>query len=347
MIRLLLRVLLTLVSLVMVAAAPGCLPTRFTIDLAPNLRDLDETRVIDEQRTGGAKIALLDLTGSLSLGSASSLPLSGERNVVDRFVARLEKAERDNDVKALLVRINSPGGTVAASETLYNEIVRFRERTGRPVVVSMGEVATSGGYYVALAGDRMLAQEATVTGSIGVIIQTFNVSDGLSRIGVDGRAVISRPNKDIANPFEPVRAEHYEILQGVVDEFYAAFRERVRERRPGIDRESFDRVTDGRVLPGADAAAAGLVDGVATLRGAFESAKELAGVDRADLVAYAPKGLEPASLYAASAAYDGRGRVELGGAVNVGIVSSPGGAAIAPRLTPGVPYYVWSAAAAE
>ena len=160
-----------------------------------------------------------------------------------------------------------------------------------------------------------------------------------------GRAVVSRPNKDIANPFEPIEPAHYAILQNVVDEFYDAFREKVRERRPGIAAARFDELTDGRVLPGAQAAAAGLVDGVAGVRDAFAEAKRLAGVERADLVAYSPEGLEPASLYAVGSGAEIVGDASNGGGASRLRVSVLDAAGVLPRLRPGLPYYMWTAAA--
>ena len=219
---------------------------------------------------------------------------------VDRVVARLREAERDESVRAVVLRVNSPGGTVGASETIYEEIRRFSERSGKPVVVSMSELAASGGYYISLASDRIVAQPSTITGSVGVIFQTFNVSEGLSMIGIEGRAVTSGPNKAIASPFEPTDPEHYEILQGIVDGFYADFRERVIEHRPGIPTDELAIATDGRIFTGAQALEIGLVDQLGTVYDAFEAAKSLAGLTEAQLVKYHAEGARVNSPYAAA-----------------------------------------------
>jgi len=186
---------------------------------------------------------------------------------------------------------------VSASETIANEIRRFRERTGKPVIASFAEVAASGGYYAALPCDEIVAQPSSITGSIGVIIQTFNVSRGMSMIGVKGRAVTSRENKDIANPFQEIDEGHYEILQGMVDEFYAGFRSRVLESRP-IAASDVERVTDGRVFTGATALELGLVDKLGGVRDAFALAKQRAGVERARLVKYHREGVSLSTPYA-------------------------------------------------
>ena len=312
------------------AVLAGCLPNRFVLDLAPGVKDLEETPVIEEPGSGNAKIAMIDVTGVISQTPPPGL-MASRSNSVDSLVARLDQAEQDPAVVAVVLRINSPGGTVAATESMYNEIVRFRERTQRPVVVSMAEVAASGGYYLALAGDHVIAQESTITGSIGVIIQTVNFADGLARIGIDARALTSGPNKDLMNPLEPERERHFEIMQGIVDEFYGAFRDRVIERRTGVPGDRIDEITDGRVYTGKQAHELGLIDSTGGLREAFETAKQLAGVSNATLIKYHIKGRDPGSAYASAQS-----------------PVSSGGASISMRIeAPSVPdagfYYLWTA----
>ena len=322
----------------------GCVPSRFTIDLAPGDAELEETPVLtdpDAPARRAPKVALIDVEGVIRHAAAGGL-LGRGGNIVDATVARLDKAAEDDQVRAVVLRINSPGGTVAASESLYAEIAGFRARTGKPVVVSMAEVAASGGYYIALAADELVAQPGSVTGSVGVIIQTFNFSAGMERWGIAGRSVTSRPNKAIANPFEPESEAHYAILQSMVDDFYAEFRGRVAERRPGAaaDAQSFDRLTDGRVLTGSQALEAGLVDATGTLRDAFESAKRLAGVESARLVKYHAEGRAPRSPYGASAPVAaptlGAGPTTVN-LLNLSLGSDPG-------VSSPVFYYLWAPA---
>lgn len=295
-------------SLLVIASllAGACAPDRIVIDLAPGDGQLQETSVLqDSQASGSApKIAMIDVVGLIASVSVGVFPSSG--NPVDDLVVRLNKAGDDASVKGVVIRVNSPGGTVAASEMMYREIRAFRERTGKPVVVSMSEVATSGGYYIALAGDRVIAQETSVTGSIGVLFQTFNFSEGMRRVGIESRAVVSRPNKDLASPFEPPVEEHYAILQSMVDVFYKEFRDLVAERRPQIDAAQMDMVADGRVFTGARALELGLVDEVGGIREAFEAAKSLAKIEYAQLVKYHTEGRRPNSPYALGPALQDR-----------------------------------------
>lgn len=296
----------------------ACAPDRILIDLAPGDGRLAETSVLrdDGATERSPKVAMIDINGTLaSFATGGLIPVGG--NPVDDLVARLNKAAQDPEVRAVVLRVNSPGGTVAASETMYEEIRDFRRRSGKPVVVSMAEVAASGGYYISLGADRILAQRSSVTGSIGVVFQTFNVSDGMARWGIASRAVISRPNKDLANPFEPPVEEHYAILQGLVDDFYEQFRGLVAERRPGIETGDMDLVTDGRVFSGERALELGLIDELGNLSDAFKAAKSLAGVERGQLVKYHAEGRRPNSAYAMAPALERGVEPHTGAQINL------------------------------
>lgn len=279
----------------------GCAPVRFTVDLGPSKGALTPTVVMKDPGSTRHEIALIDVRGVIADRHSSALLGSGS-NPVDEFLARLDKAAADDRVKAVIVRINSPGGTVTASDTMERELVRFRETTGKPVIASMGEVAASGGYYLALGADEIIAQPTTITGSIGVIMPLVNVSEGLARIGVYARPITSGPNKDMGDPLSPPDEAHDAILQHLVDQLYGRFRELVVERRPGLDAGDVARATDGRVFLGIEAEAIGLVDSVGTLRDAFARAKALAGIERAELIKYHAGGDPPRTPYAASPA---------------------------------------------
>ncbi|MEQ8850885.1 MAG: signal peptide peptidase SppA [Phycisphaerales bacterium] len=283
-------------------ALAGCLPSRVVLDLAPDDGQLESTEVLRDPGAGSAtpRIALIDVRGILSHAPRPGL-IAASGNPVDDLVAQLNEAERDPHVAAVILRINSPGGTVSASETMFNEIRRFRTRSGKPVVVSAAEVAASGGYYIALAADRIVAQPSTITGSIGVIMQTVNLSDAMQRWGINARSVTSGPNKALASPFETPQERHYAILQGIVNEFYEAFVAHVTNRRPTLDRSRLAEATDGRVFTGAQARDLGLVDDVGDLHVALEHARELIGAEKAVLIRYHAEGRTPRSPYAARA----------------------------------------------
>jgi len=280
----------------------GCLPNRFVIDLAGSDGNLLEKTVLtDAGANTGSKVALINVDGLISHTAGGGL-IASRTNAVDELVARLSRAEQDPSVRAIIIRINSPGGTVAASETMYHELRGFRERTGKPVIISMAEIAASGGYYIALAGDHIMAQPSTITGSIGVIIQTVNFSKGMAKIGIEARSVTSAGNKDLANPFEPMEEAHYTILMSTVTDFYDSFRTLVRDRRPEIRDDEMAMLTDGRIFTGRQALSHHLIDSNGDVRDAFAEARRRAGLERARLVTYHQVGRVPTSAYASAVA---------------------------------------------
>lgn len=286
--------------LAFVALLPACSPVTLSATFGADPKEIKETPIIRESGAGGDKVAIIDVRGLIADRSIGGGLFAPGSNPVDDLVARLDRAAKDPDVKAVILRINSPGGTVAASETMHREVRRFSEKTGKPVVASLGEVAASGGYYLALATDEIIAQPSTITGSIGVIMPSMNFSEGLARLGIRSRAVTSGPNKDLANPFEPIREPQYVVLQGVVDDFYIRFRDLVVERRPNLPAEHVSEATDGRIYTGTAAAQIGLVDAEGDLHTAFDRAKALAGIESAQLVKYYSGMGKARSAYAAS-----------------------------------------------
>ena len=287
--------------LLAIAGLNGCGGVRFVIDAVPVNDRLTETPVLDVRAPRSTKIAMIDVDGLIADADRGGLLRAGE-NPVSLFVESLDKAEHDTNVQAIIVRINSPGGTVTASDIMYRELTSFRARSGKPAIVLMGDVAASGGYYLACGGDEIIAHPTTITGSIGVIMQLVNFSDGMRRIGITADAVTSGPNKAMGSPFEPEEAAHRALFQEMVDEFYVSFRDVVESARPGIDPNDLDWLTDGRVVTGARAAEVGLVDSVGDLRDAFTAAKRHAGVERARLVKYHRPLRHVGSAYAATPA---------------------------------------------
>lgn len=280
------RFLPSLAAVLALSALVGCTGVRFIVDAVPATNELTETTVLSDGKGWGvSKIALIEVSGLIADIKRPGLLVDGE-NPVGRFVESLEVAAEDDKVRAVVVRINSPGGTVTASDVMYDELMHFKASTGKPVVVQMGEVAASGGYYLACAGDEIFARPTTITGSIGVIMQTVSFAEGLQRIGIRPEAITSGPNKDVGSPWRAMSPEHRALLQDIVDEFYAGFRTLVVERRPGLEPAVVDEVTDGRVVTGRRAAELGLVDEVGGLREAFAAAKRRAGLQRARLVKY-------------------------------------------------------------
>lgn len=316
--------------------AGGCSRLRFTVWLAPEDSALRETVVRADEGAGEAAVALIDVRGLIVNGPAPGLLLPGP-NPVDELAARLDAASKSPHVRGVVLRINSPGGTVTASDVMHREVRRFSEESGKPVVAMLDEVAASGGYYLALAADEIVAEPTSLTGSVGVIFPTLNVSEGLGMIGIRSRAVTSGPNKAMANPLEPARDEHYAILQGIVDEDYARFRRLVEERRPGLDRARADEATDGRIVTGAQAVRLGLADREGSIGVAFERVKERAGVKAARMIKYTSgSARRPRTPYATSDASEPHAASD-GAAVRIDLGRVGEWAGVLPPMA----YYLW------
>lgn len=262
----------------------GCSPTTITIGAAEDQR-LKTKPVLREAGLLGQRIAIIDTTGMIYNANKPKLFAIGE-NPVSLLSEKLEAAAKDKKVKAIILRINSPGGTVTATDAMYRQVMRFKTENTKPVVALLMDVAASGGYFLACAADQIVAYPTTVTGSVGVLVQTISLKPALSRIGVETVTFTSGPNKDVGALLSTLTNEHRAILQQLVNDFYDRFVQVVRERRPTIPEEQFKRVTDGRVLSGVQASALGLVDQLGDLHTAFGLAKSLAKLQRADLVLY-------------------------------------------------------------
>ncbi|OSC25627.1 signal peptide peptidase SppA [Mycobacterium vulneris] len=225
------------------------------------------------------KVAVINIDGTIvdGRGGPQFLPFGASTVGSDTIAPALREAAADESVSAIVLRVNSPGGSVTASETLWREVKRARKR-GKPVVASMGAVAASGGYYIAVAADAIVASPATITGSIGVITGKLVIRDLLERLGVGLDSVRTNANADawsIETPFTPEQRAHREAEADLV---YADFLERVADGR-NLTTEAVDRVARGRVWTGADARERGLVDELGGFRTALRRAKILAGLD--------------------------------------------------------------------
>ena len=245
--------------------------------------------------SGDGKVLLLDLSGVISSQDKEGwLP---QPNLLATFKEELTKASKDEKVKAVVLRINSPGGTVNASDILYHELKTFKENRKIPVIASMMDVAASGGYYLAMATDAILVHPSTVTGSIGVIMLTMNAKGLLEKVGVEANAITSGPRKDMGSPFRSMTADEKEIFQGVIDSFYQRFLTVVQAGRPQLSTEQIKKLADGRIYSGDQAKAAGLVDDIGYLDEAIDLAKKNAGLKEARVVTYRRHGEYQNNIY--------------------------------------------------
>ena len=192
-------------------------------------------------------------------------------------IEELKTFAEDPTVRAIVIRIDSPGGGVAPSQEIYNAVKRVRKESNKTVIASMGTVAASGGYYIAVATDRILANPGTLTGSIGVIMQMTNFQDLLEKVGVKNVVIKSGKFKDIGSPFRPMKEEDREILQSVMDDVHRQFIEAVADGR-SLDSAEVELLADGRVFTGKQAKSILLVDDIGDLQDAIRLAGDLGGI---------------------------------------------------------------------
>jgi protease-4 len=240
-------------------------------------------------RKGKPTIAVVTLHGPIvsGRGGPQLLPFGNSSAGGDTIAAALREAAADDDVSAIVLRVDSPGGSVTGSETVWREVNRVRDR-GKPIVVSMGAVAASGGYYVSMSADSIVANPGTITGSIGVVTGKLVARELKDRIGVGSDSVRTNPNADAWSINQPFTDEQHAHVEAEADLFYTDFVERVAAGRK-LTVQAVDGIARGRVWTGADALERGLVDELGGLRTAITRAKVLAGLEPDDdvkLVSY-------------------------------------------------------------
>ncbi len=212
--------------------------------------------------TGGKRVALVEVKGTIT--SSTSI------------IKQLDKYGEDKSVPAIVLRIDSPGGTVAVCQEIYEEVRKLRV-SGKKIVASMGNVAASGGYYIAVAADTIVANPGTITGSIGVIAQIPNAEELLKKVGLYLEVVKSGKYKDIGSPVRKITSDEYRLLQGIIDDAYDQFVEAVVSER-NLSREEVLKLADGRIFTGRQALKCNLVDVLGNYKDAIDLAGKMAGI---------------------------------------------------------------------
>jgi protease-4 len=234
----------------------------FTLLLSPLA--FFSTRTTDAVVTGsGDRIAVVELTGTIVMS--------------DEFVRQVKKFGSDRSIRALVIRIDSPGGGVVASQEMYQELRKVRDG-GKPVVVSMGGLAASGGYYVACGGSRLVANRGTLTGSIGVISEFLQLREAMDKLGIDVKIVKSGRLKDAGAPTRPMTPVDEKYFQSLIDDVHRQFIDVVRDERK-LPEEKVVALADGRVFTGEQAVKEGLVDTLGTFEEAVSIAAGMAGIE--------------------------------------------------------------------
>ncbi len=289
----------------------GALILAFSVRGASGGDGIGETkyqeRLVSGSSSSAAKVVVIDLHGLISGGTAGQF---GD-NMVSDIELQLRQAKKDANVKAVVLRIDSPGGEVTASDEIYHFVSEFR--ASKPVVVDMESVAASGGYYSAMGGSYIVANDLTLTGSIGVILETFNVAGLIDKIGVRSVVIKSGKMKDMLSPFREATPEETAYLQGLINESYDKFVGIVAKERKLDVNLLRNGIADGRVLSGRQAKAAGLIDETGYFDDAVRKARELGKADGAKVVSYQPPFAFDRLFRALAASQVRPLRVELGG----------------------------------
>ena len=250
------------------------------IKVSPQIESFEE--IVVEEGSAVEKILLIDIDGPISNRPKKTLVgFRSDTGMVDRIREILKKAEKDKNIKGILLRVNSPGGTVTSSDIIYHEIKSFKERFKVKVYVSVIDVAASGGYYVALAGDSIMVHPTSLVGSIGVLALKLNLEGLMDKVGVEWEVVKSSKKKDFMSPFRPLTKEERVLFQETIDRYYDRFVDLVVLNRDGLDVKEVRALADGRVYNARQALNNHLVDSIGYLKDLVELAKK--ELDQPDL----------------------------------------------------------------
>jgi protease-4 len=294
---------ISIIAVVVVLFLIGCQAPK--IRLFPSAADpLREYTLAGEEK---GKVLVIPIRGTISDAPKRQFIIT-RPSMVQEVVSQLRKAEKDPEVKAIILKIDSPGGSVTASDILYNEIVAFKQKTKAKVVVAMMGVAASGGYYISLPADYILAHPTSVTGSVGVLFLRPDVTGLMDKIGIGVEVSKTGKNKDMGSPFRQATAEERQIIKDLIDQLGKRFLDRIAEHRK-IDPESLKEISSARIFLADDALKLGMVDRVGYIAEAVSLAKKLAELpENAKVIVYRRTEYPDDNLYNTSTShYEGRG----------------------------------------
>jgi len=284
-----------LFTLVLMAALTSCSPNI-------HLDFLGQEKLVEVILVPGpakAKVLMIDVEGVISSVVTTSL-FSREKNAVSRVYERLERAALDPQIKAVILRLDTPGGEVTASDMIYHEVLKFKEKSKKPVIGLMMGVAASGGYYIASACDYIIAHPTTLTGSIGVLSIFPNFGDLMAKVGIKVNVIKSGEAKDSGGPFREMTGEEKKLFQTIIDEYYQDFLNAVSaNRKERIPADELRNIADGRVYTAPQALKLKLIDEIGYFDDAYKKILVMAGLKSARLVAYTYYPLSKTNIYAA------------------------------------------------
>lgn len=286
--------IMMVLTVLLAALLPGCFFIKADLSLVSKPEPLQEQVLAGQGRD---KVLLMDITGMITTEeSSTALGASRELGMVAVVREQLDRARADKSVKGLVLRINSPGGGVTASDMLYHELKQFKSETGVKVIAHFTDAGASGAYYTALAADRITAQPTTITGSIGVTMIRVDATGLMQKIGVQALQISSGPAKGMGSPFQEITPEEKKIFQDMIDDFHGRFVDLVVSQRK-IPLEKVRVLADGRIYTSQLAREAGLIDDIGYLEDSFGKVKELAGIQQATIITYLRPGDYRPNIY--------------------------------------------------
>jgi protease IV len=317
------------ISLIMAIAflTGGC--SGLKINIGPDSKE--PLKQFTLQGKGREKVLIIPIRGFLSDAPKKGL-LEDRVSVVQEVVSQLRLAEKDKEVKAVLLEINSPGGTITASDILYHEIMNFKERTNARIVAVLMDVAASGGYYIALPADRIVAHPTTITGSVGVIFVTPKVTGLMDKLGLAVEVNKSGREKDIGSSFRPSTPEEQRIFQDLTDKMGGRFLDLVAKHRR-MDPKAMTSISTARIYLAEEAMQLKLIDSIGYLDDAISEAKGLASLSKeAKVVIYRRNKYPNDNPYNTSLSWSSGPGLPL---IDANLRE------LIPALTPGF-YYLWT-----
>ncbi|UCE39743.1 MAG: signal peptide peptidase SppA [Candidatus Aminicenantes bacterium] len=232
------------------------------------------------------KILLLDISGLIATSIKTGV-FDKEGDILSQVYFRLKKAAEDNMVKGIILRLDTPGGEVTASDIIYHEILNFKQRTGIPVLALMMGLTASGGYYIASACDYLIAHPTTLTGSIGVISLFPNLEGLFEKVGIQVQVIKSGELKDSGSVFRQMTPEERDVFQKIIGEYHQNFQDIVyKNRKDHLSLEDLEKITDGRVLTASQALEAKLIDEIGYFDTALKTILDIASLPEAKVVSY-------------------------------------------------------------
>jgi protease-4 len=296
-------------SLLCLLFVGGCGMPSLLITPVSNSNALTEEVVQPGKGFFQSKVAIIEVEGVLANARTGGL-LKPTENSLSLFTQQLNEAAHDPDVKAVVLRVNSPGGTVSCADAMYQLVQRFKKKTGKPVVASIQEIGASGAFYVSCAADKIYAQPTSLVGSIGVIFEGMDFVGTLDKLGIHSYDIKSGSLKDMGSPFKSLEPREQAIMQAMIEEYFAGFIGVVRDNRPvnekpadhlsDYDKDTYAGIFSGRVFSGKEALSLGLIDDTGLLEDAIGAAKKLADVPDAQVIMYRRPYGYGGSIYAES-----------------------------------------------